>query len=250
MVEYTIINWNTIKTYLYQKENAMKIDRDNSRKCRELFEYIEMVKRRYSFDSYYFVRELNVKISWDYRDRPAVYYLRDMCNNILDLKISTSELLFAIAFSKIGNEKQTNPADFAIQVKRQMCDDRSDDIFLKLCKMEFYEGLFNKDDLEKIVEELDNEDITKLFLDIDFSKRPTWEEIDYSKQRNRYSEKKVKYSYNKCIAELLQKRLSNEDQYKFVFNRYWFINNNIFDNNDSDANWGLSYYLIDRLGKR
>lgn len=220
----------------------MQINENTERDCRELLWTIEELYRLNWHSCYYLVSKLNNMEYPGWQGKTLLSHLKFMCINILELDTSFPKLLYAIALDESRDEMRINPADFAIQVKRQMWDE----VFFELCKIAFYEGKFNKEDLESLVKKLDNEEIITLFSDIDISKRPTWKEQDYSeryhKRYNRYSEKKVSYSYNKYIAGLLQEHLSYEEQYNFVSQRH-----RINSERDSVENWGLSYYLIARL---
>ena len=235
------MNWRDIYIALNQKVNSLKIDSYTARNCRELLSIIEKVYRYDWHDCYNLIRGLNNDRYPGWQGQPLLSHLRYMCNNILELNTNISELLVAIAFGNSRDETRINPVKFAITVKRQM----SDEVFFELCKIAFYEGKFNKEDLKSLVEELDNKELITLFLDIDISKRPKWEEQDYSDHRYRYNpyfKKTVSYSYNKYIAELLQRHLSYKEQYNFVFERSIFNRKK-----ESIENWGLSYYLIKRL---
>ena len=235
--------WSDICRAFNIKVNSKQINKCTERDCRELLNIIEKLYSSNWHSCYYLVRELNNKEYPGWQGKTLLSHLRFMCINILKLEdTSFPKLLYAIALDESRDEMKINPADFAIHVKRQMWDE----VFFELCKIAFYEGKFNKEDLESLVKELDNEEIITLFSDIDISKRPTWKEQDYSernhKRYNRYSEKKVSYSYNKYIAGLLQNHLSYKEQYDFVLQRQSFNSKS-----DSVENWGLSYYLIARL---
>lgn len=243
-------DWNSIRRRFNQYVNTMRINKSTEQDCRELFDIIEYLYFKNSYSCYMFVRKLNDENYPGWQGKSLLCHLKYMCNNVLELDISYSELLLAIALDQSRDEMQFNPADFAIQVKRELCDyGWSEDIFFYLCKMAIYEGKFISDDLKKIVEKLDlkNEEIKKIFSDIDISKCPTWKERVPLKPRfrgDRYSEKIVSHSYNECIAEIIQEKLSNEEQHQFVLNRYFFNKQH-----DSAENWELSYHLIKRLGK-
>ncbi len=239
------MRWLDIINRYNEYVNTKKITSSSTQEdCYKVLSYIGNIKGKDFGSSYFLVKDLFETVI--FRDGTSYvvfdYLLEEVCRNTLDLEIKSYELLFVIAFDNNGSEVKYDPVEFITHVRSKV----SKEILFNLCKETFYNGKLNKDELNRLVKELGKDDMVKLFLDIDISKRPIGEEKEHTEHRyilNPYFEKKVSYSYNEYIAELLQKYLSPEEQFDFVFKRHFFNREN-----DKSENWGLSYYLIDRLG--